>query len=80
MRTGVRLTYALPGGGTANLRILDVTGRTVRAVELGPPSPGVHILEWDLADAAGRPVPPGFYFVRLSRDREARTVRVSVVR
>lgn len=49
---------------SARLRIADVTGRLVREIPVGI---GPDDLSWDGKDAAGRSVPPGFYFAGFAR-------------
>jgi hypothetical protein len=44
---------------SARLRITDVTGRMVREIPVGD---GAGDLSWDGKNAAGNPVPAGFYF------------------
>jgi len=44
----------------------DVTGRAVRELHRGPVKAGVTPFSWDGRDAAGRRVPSGVYFVRVS--------------
>ncbi len=49
-------------GGSAELRIFDFAGRTVRIVETGPAETGTLI--WNCTDEEGRRVPAGLYFAR----------------
>jgi flagellar hook assembly protein FlgD len=46
-------------------RVFDVTGRAVRTLVDGQLERGYHLLEWNGADASGRRVANGVYFVRL---------------
>jgi probable HAF family extracellular repeat protein len=79
-RTGAELEYSLQRAGFVTLRVMDVSGRTVRTLAAGDFPAGTHVVPWDLSDHLGRRVTSGNYFVRLNSETEARTVRMSVVR
>jgi hypothetical protein len=64
----------------ANVRVVDVAGRTLRTLLDGPLAAGTRTLEWDLTDDARRAVPPGMYFVRARAAGSAWTQRLVVVR
>ncbi len=50
----------LPGG----LSIIDLQGRVVRSLPSGSPGANGWSVRWDCADAMGRPVASGIYFVK----------------
>ena len=79
-RTGAELEYSLPRGGFVTLRVMDVSGRTVRTLVTGDIPAGTRVVPWNLSDDTGKRVDSGIYFARLSLGRESRTVRMSVVR
>jgi hypothetical protein len=58
----------LPRAARVDLRILDVQGRQVRAVESGERAAGFHAVSWDGRDEAGARVLAGVYFARLTVD------------
>jgi len=59
------LSVDVPPPGRLRVSILDAAGRRVRVLDEGLlPRPGVRSVIWDGRDAAGRPVPPGVYFLR----------------
>jgi len=68
------IRYSLPEAAAVTLRVYDVQGRLVRtlASNLSKPA-GVHEIEWNGADNAGRPVPSGVYFYRLNAGGETLT-------
>jgi hypothetical protein len=74
-----RLAFTLPRAGEARLEILDVAGRRVRALARGAHAAGRYSAGWDLADDAGRPVPAGLYFARLSAGAEHALRRIAVL-
>jgi hypothetical protein len=77
----LRLAIAARDAGTsASVRVLDVSGRSVRTLVSGPLGVGVHDLTWDLADEAGRPVAAGLYFIRADAGPIHATHRLIVVR
>lgn len=61
-----RIAYGVPERATIRLEIHAVDGRLVRTLERGDLSAGWHEAVWDGNDGAGRPVPAGVYFARLS--------------
>jgi len=77
--SGAHIGYALERAGAASLNVYDATGRRVRNLVAGVLKAGVYTANWDGSDAAGRQVPAGVYYLRLSADRTS-TARVTVVR
>ena len=76
--TRIELTPARARAG--GIRIVDVAGRAVRDLELGPGADGASSVTWDGRDARGRPVPAGVYWVRaLSADRIG-SAKITVIR
>jgi hypothetical protein len=72
------ISFAIPGTEGGALAIYDIRGRVVRSFDAYAPS---GALDFDGADASGRPLAPGVYFVRLeSADGRAATVRLAIVR
>ncbi len=74
------LRFEFPAAGAADLEILDVAGRLVRSLAIGPCPPGPQQRTWDGLDDTGRPVPSGAYFIRLAGSGHAPTGRVIVAR
>jgi hypothetical protein len=66
----ITLSFRSGRGGRAVVGIYDARGRSVRTLDAGGLTPGAVYLTWDGRDAAGRSVPPGIYFVRLSTTGE----------
>ncbi len=61
-RTGTRVTLS-GGEAVRTITVYDTAGRLRRAIELGGSEPGAT---WDGLDAAGRPVSPGVYVLRVT--------------
>jgi len=80
MSATATLRYRAPSSVRVRLDIVSVEGRVVRPLWQGPSSGDAAELRWDGRDAAGRRVPPGVYFARLSTDRESTVRRVLLVR
>lgn len=76
----VRLGLARAEAGRAAVRVLDVSGRVVGVLHDGPLAAGEHVLEWNLAGAGGRRVPPGLYFLDARAGAFRATRRLTVVR
>jgi len=71
-KSSTTITYEMPSaGGHVKIEVFDVAGRTVTTLvdEVSPG--GVHSVEWNGKDAAGRDLAGGVYFYRLtSGERE----------
>jgi hypothetical protein len=63
-QTTIALAFAEPV--TADVRVLDITGRAVRTLARGPMRNGPSRLTWNLRDDQGRVVPEGIYFCSVS--------------
>ncbi len=72
-----RIEFDLDVPGPVRLTVHDLLGRELRVLEACSMQGGPHSLLWDLADAGGRPVPAGVYFVRLRAG--GRTLRARLV-
>lgn len=62
------IQFALPQsalGQAVKLEIFNTLGQKVRTLVNAPQSPGVHVVEWDGHDAAGKQVASGMYLYRL---------------
>jgi hypothetical protein len=55
-----RIRYELPAAQEISLRVFDVTGRLVQAIETGRREVGAHVVSWE-----GSAYASGLYFVRL---------------
>ncbi|MBU1356828.1 MAG: endonuclease [Candidatus Edwardsbacteria bacterium] len=60
------ISYSLASPGQARIEIYNLLGQAVRMIEVNKPASGRYELEWNGADQAGRMLPPGVYFYRLS--------------
>jgi hypothetical protein len=67
--------FTLPGAGPAQLELLDVSGRRIVAREVGSLGAGAHNV--DLTPQ--RPLAPGVYLLRLTREGRTATARAAVV-
>src|SRR4030095_1912193 len=65
-RDRTTLECALAREGRMTLAIYGIDGRRIRTVADGLRGAGVHRLEWDGRDDAGRSVAAGMYFARLT--------------
>jgi hypothetical protein len=60
-----RVEFGLATAGRVSLAVFDPQGRRVRQILDEARGAGVHRLDWDGADAGGRPLSTGVYIVRL---------------
>jgi hypothetical protein len=69
------VAFVLPDARRATLELLDVSGRRIRASEVGDLGPGPHSVDL----AAGAAATPGLYWVRLTQGIRTATTRVAIV-
>jgi hypothetical protein len=74
------IAFELAETGSIELAIYDVGGRLVRVMESGMQSAGRHEATWDGQDNAGRAVPTGTYFCRLSTQHGSQTRKLTLAR
>lgn len=74
------LRFDVPAGGEVRLEIYDVAGRLIRTLLAADLPAGSHQAAWDGTDSAGRGMPSGCYFARLTAGGKAETVRMGLVR
>jgi hypothetical protein len=73
-RGAFALRFVLAGEGTAEMDVLDISGRRLHQEKLGALSAGAH--EWHMS---GEALPPGVYLARLTQGGATRTARVVVL-
>ena len=61
------IRYRIEEPGRVRLEIFDVQGKKVKTLAHGYTGLGVYQVEWDGADARGKPVATGVYIVRLQK-------------
>jgi hypothetical protein len=71
----LRVEFSLPDASPARLELLDVMGRVVERQDVGVLGAGPHSIS-----LGEHNVPPGLYFVRLSRGAERLVDKVAIVR
>ncbi len=77
--TSLRLTLAAPA--EVGLDLFDARGRRVRRLLAGESlAAGVHALDWDGRDAAGRRLPAGVYLARALAGGRAAVAKLFLVR
>ena len=70
---GASIGFGLPKPGHVTLAVYGVNGAVIRTLASTDYPAGKHAVAWDRADASGRRVPPGIYWVHLTSDGVART-------
>ena len=68
-----KIEYDLARKSTVQLRILDVSGRIVRAIPPHSENAGPHGFLWDATDETGSRMPPGMYFYELRVNGASKT-------
>lgn len=79
-RGTIHVAYEIGAAAPVRVQILDVTGRRVNNLELGPRPAGAHDFTWDGRDARGQRVVPGVYFIRFLAGAGERGTRVIVLK
>jgi hypothetical protein len=74
------IEYELATANPINLAIFDLRGCRVRVLESGTRPSGRHQTTWDGHDDAGRVVPTGTYFCRLSTPQGSQTRKLTLAR
>ncbi len=78
---GTTVTWFLPRAGAVTVRIVDVSGRTIRDLVTGNVRAGVGAARWDGMDTSGAAVAAGTYFCRIvAADGETASSKVARVR
>jgi hypothetical protein len=72
----VRIQYAIAQASPVRLTVVDVRGRSIRTLVAGRQAAGSHLLHWDGADASGRRVARGVYFLQLASADGIRTTKL----
>jgi len=74
------IRYGLAGRAPVRIAVFDVGGRELCVLADAVGEPGEHVVTWDGRDAAGRLVPSGVYFCRLSTASYEHSQRIVLVR
>jgi parallel beta-helix repeat protein len=65
------------GTGVSEIQIIDITGRVVSRLSCPlPHAPGAMQVTWDGKDHAGKPAPPGVYFLKAGGKPAGKVVKV----
>jgi hypothetical protein len=75
-----RLELALPVAGRVEVNVHDIRGALIRELAAGELAAGRHDMRWDGADASGRPVQSGMYFIRARAGGQDVTLRFLLMR
>jgi hypothetical protein len=75
-----QISFTLSRSSAAKVRIVDVSGRAVRTIELGTMPPGQHRIYWDGRDDRGRAVSSRRYFVVLRAEEDEARAPLTLVR
>jgi hypothetical protein len=73
------VTFSLPASGDGQLRVYDVSGRSVRLLADGHFDEGMQMIAWDGRDDRGVTLPAGVYFVELRIGEGALSYRSKIV-
>ncbi len=74
------VAFTVPHSGQVELRIYDLRGRLVRALETGYLAAGAHRRTWDGRDTAGSPVGSGVYFAQARVGAERAVTKLMLVK
>ncbi len=77
---GNKISYQLPQGGHATIKIYNLLGQEVRMLANEFKGSGVYSLHWDGRDAGNRKVASGVYLVRLESQGQATNGKIIIVR
>ena len=74
------IAFTAPGQGQVTLGIYDLRGRCVRRLVDEAMDGGRHLRSWDGRDDAGRSLPSGIYFARISAAGRTESEKLTLVR
>jgi hypothetical protein len=74
------ITYTLKKGGSAEIVVYDVLGRSVRTLADGFVQAGDHDVVWNGRDGSGSEVAPGTYFYQLRTDDVVETRKLILLK
>ena len=77
---GTRIEYELPRTAHVTVRIIDMTGRTVRTLADEMESAGTHRITWDGRDDNGIELPSGQYLCNIEVDGKKTTQKMMILR
>src|SRR5262249_38735121 len=78
-RTETRITLEVPERAPVHLAVYSISGRLVRVLVDRVCDVGAQEVRWNGADAAGRRVPDGVYFLRVRAGSHAGSARLVVL-
>ena len=58
-----QIVFTLSNAADVEVEVLNIAGRTIRTLAIGPAETGQNTLSWNLRDNAGTLVPGGMYLV-----------------
>jgi flagellar hook assembly protein FlgD len=76
----VTLVLEVPGAAAAEIELLDLAGRRLRAFHRPAAGAGAFEVSWDGTDERGRAVPAGLYFARARAGQHEARTRFAFVR
>jgi len=71
-----RLSYRLPADGNVSIRLFNLLGRKIDDIFQGFQQKGEHTQDWQARDKYGNLVAPGLYIVRLTFEKQARSLKI----
>jgi hypothetical protein len=75
-----QINYSLPKAGSVRLVIFNLLGQEVRTLVAGERAAGLHRLNWDGTDDAGRAMGSGMYIYRLTGEGFVQTRRMMLLK
>ncbi len=76
---GTAFTFRMGRPGPARLELIDVAGKRLRTLVDGVQAAGRYTVPWNGADASGRRLASGVYFLRLAAEGRTSCCRVALI-
>jgi len=76
----LKIAFSLTTSSEIEIAVYDISGRLVTRLLSGSTQAGRHTLTWKGTDRAGRKVPAGIYFVKLSGATSAVVKKIVIAR
>ena len=74
------ISFSLPTAGVVDLRVYDMLGREVALLDRQQRQPGRYQVVWNGRTDAGRPVPSGVYFARLTMPSGSKIIKMVLMK
>ncbi len=77
--TYIHINYYVKNSGFTNITAFNLSGKKIKTIFNGYSQSGKSVLNWNLNDSDGNPVPSGIYFITIKSKLFVNTVKMVVI-